>query len=207
MRILQPFHNHPLWEFHEVELPDLMFENHLFSKNNESKYNRDELSKGSVFVKRTKIYGVSQREHKNQSLEILRDVVHEIVRNISVNVSEEMNKKIIDLYCLNPWDMKNAYPDVITDHAGFYMGEHLDNRNVKCNLFLNLENNQSSTEFKIIENPNPHNYENYTPAVLEWKAPTQKGSGFFYFNTQSLWHTIRVDEPERKIAMLGVTIE
>jgi len=206
MKIVQPFANHPLWEFEDVELPELVFDESLFIKKN-PKYNRDPLSNSEVFNERSKIHGVSQYEINNKSLEILRDVVHNIIRTIRDNASEEANEKVIDLYCLNPWDMKDAYPDVITDHAGFYMGEHLDNRNVKCNLFINLENNISSTEFKILENPNPHNYKEYIPSLVEWKSPTQKGAGFFYFNTPELWHTIRVGEPERKIAMLGVTIE
>lgn len=206
MRISQPFANHLLWEFEEVELPELVFDKSLFVTKN-LKYAKDPLSNSEVFDKRSKIHGVSQHNLQNKSLELLKDVVHNIIRNIEANISEETNQRIIELYCLNPWDMKNAYPDVIIDHAGFYMGEHLDNRNVKCNLFLNLEDNISSTEFKIVENPNPHNYKEHIPSLLEWKAPTKKGSGFFYFNTPELWHTIRVTEPERKIAMLGVTIE
>ena len=95
---------------------------------------------------------------------------------------------------------------IVIDNSSFFMGYHLDNRNIKCNLFLNLQHNISSTEFSIVNQHTPFNTTEFKPSIREWKGPTEKGTGYFWFNCPELWHRINVTDVERKIAMMGVTI-
>ena len=211
MKIVKPFADQPLWEFYDAEIPDIDYASYGFKT--QAEISHLEVLEGEMFNKRMKISGPS----------LVGDPAYEEIRKINMQVvdqirSQHKNKNEYSrydkdgnqylLFCVNAWDMGVCVPDLIVDKKGFWMGYHYDNRNIKANLFLNLEDNESSTEFLITDEVRPENFnkaESNEP--VQYKAPSKKGSGYFYFNTNQLWHKIQVVDDERKISMWGIVIQ
>ena len=215
MRIVKPFAEQPLWEFYDAEIPDIDYSSYGFKT--QAEISHLEVLDDDMFNKRMKILGSS----------LMGDPAYEQIRKINMQVVDEIRSQHKNkneycrydkngnqylLYCFNAWDMGPCTPDLIVDKKGFWMGYHYDNRNIKANLFLNLEDNESSTEFLITDeiNPTKLNEDATIDAQsdpIHYKAPSKKGSGYFYFNTNQLWHKIEVVDDERKISMWGVVIQ
>jgi hypothetical protein len=195
IKITRPFDDVPLWQFENVIIPDLDYSRYEAKqvKNDNSILDLD------VYSNRNKIY--SNALDNCPDFKIIKDQVRNIVEDI------EKSSNIDTLYCINPWDMNGYQIDIVIDNSKFFMGDHIDNRNIKCNLFLNLQDNKSSTEFSILNSHTPFNTEDFKPSNRQWKGPTNKGTGYFWFNTPELWHKINVKDEERKIAMMGVVIK
>ena len=196
MKISQPFDDMPLWQFENIDIPELDYSK--YTQN--SMQNDNSLLNDPKYAKRKKITYIvlNQCEDFKQ----IKMQVIDVIENI-----KKTNTLPIDiLYPIDPWDMIGYPIDIIIDSLPFYMGNHLDNRNIKCNLFLNLQHNISSTEFSIVNQHTPFNTTEFKPSIREWKGPTEKGTGYFWFNCPELWHRINVTDVERKIAMMGITI-
>lgn len=203
MIISKPFSDLPLWEFHDVDIPDLEYEKFDFKTLKELNPDNACLQE-EIYKRRFKAQPRGNPSYDKLILNV-ENVIH------SIRESEgSPNIIMVDnslLYSMGPWFFKKNDMDIIIDKKGYYMGYHLDNRNVKANLFLNLEDNESSTEFAIIDQVSTENYDNYTPSKKEWTGPTKKGSGYFYFNYHTFWHRINVTEEERKILMMGIYLD
>jgi len=202
MKISKPFSDLPIWEFYEVDIPDLDYEKFDFKTlrelNKENPCLQDE-----IYEKRRKSSPIG-----NSSYDKLIQNVHSIIHTISES-EDNSNVIMVDnslLFSMGPWYFEKNEAEIVIDNKGYNIGYHLDNRNIKANLFLNLEDNESSTDFFIIDPINTMNYDSYTPSKKEWSGPTKKGSGYFYFNNHTFWHKINVTEEERKILMMGIYI-
>ena len=218
MKIVKPFADQPLWEFYDVDIPDIDYSKYNFKTQAELS-NLNVLA-GDNFNKRMKVQGTSLRNERDLTYEMLVSEIVKVLLEIKaqnqgkngdgdneVSRHDENGNQFL-LYCVDAWNIeKHCVPDLIIDKEGFFMGYHYDNRNIKANLFLNLEDNESSTEFIITNELTPSNFDDFVPTKKYYKGPTNKGSGYFYFNTNQLWHRIEVTEAERKIAMLGIVIQ
>jgi hypothetical protein len=196
MKISQPFDDMPLWQFENIDIPELNYSKYPHN----SVQNNNSLLDDPKYANRKKIIS-NVLDHCEDFKQIKMQII-DLIENI-----KKMNTLPIEiLYSINAWDM-DGYPiDIVIDNSLFFMGYHIDNRNIKCNLFLNLQDNMSSTEFSIVNQHTPFNTTEFKPSIREWKGPTEKGTGYFWFNCPELWHRIHVTDVERKIAMMGVTI-
>lgn len=206
MNISQPFKGVPLWEFNGLDIPDI----DLYSYRNVSAQESKPVMSAEIYKKRTVIEN-KDLSHCEKYVKVesqIKDVIAAIQKQSTEMIYVEDGEYKTLLLMQGAWNMRN-YKNIefIMDKKGFNMGYHLDNRNIKCNLFLNLKDNISSTEFMILNRPFPWTHESYVCDKKEWKAPSQKGSGYFYFNEDRLWHKIEVEDDERLIAMMGVTME
>jgi len=196
MKINQPFDDMPLWQFENIDISELDYSKYhaISTQNNNS------LLKDPIYSNRKKILS-NVLDHCEDFKKIKMQII-DLIENI-----KKMNTLPIDiLYPIDTWDMFGCPIDIVIDTSPFDMGCHIDNRNIKCNLFLNLQDNMSSTEFSIVNQHTPFNTTEFKPSIREWKGPTEKGTGYFWFNCPELWHRIHVTDVERKIAMMGVTI-
>ena len=206
MKFSQPFEGVPLWEFSGLDIPDIdPYSYQSFSAQEKKNIMSDDIYKKRLVIDFEHLEGCPKYEK----------VISEIEKCI-LTIKAEQPDRIYTaegeyttlLFMMDAWNMRDyKNTEFVLDRKGFNMGYHLDNHNIKCNLFLNLKDNVSSTEFLILNNPMPWNYEEYKCVPREWKGPTNKGTGYFYFNEDRLWHKINVDDEERFIAMMGVTIE
>lgn len=199
IKITKPFDDVPMWQFENVIIPDLDYSKYDINQVQ----NDNSILKAEVYSKRKKIN--AKILNNCSDFKIIKDQIRNVVEEIE-NTSH--SDDVIDtLYCINPWDMDDYQIDIVIDNFQFFMGDHIDNRNIKCNLFLNLQDNQSSTEFSIVNSHTPFNSEEFKPSIRKWKAPINKGTGYFWFNSPEIWHKIHVTDEERKIAMMGVVIK
>lgn len=197
IKITKPFYDIPLWQFENVTIPDLDYSNY----NADQVKNNNATLQADIYSKRKKI----DAKYLNNcpDFKLIKDQVKNIVEEIQASSEDAIDI----LYCINPWDMNEYQIDIVIDNSEFFMGDHIDNRNIKCNLFLNLQDNESSTEFSVLNSHTPFNTGNFKPSVRYWKGPMKKGTGYFWFNTPEIWHKIQVTDEERIIAMMGVVIK
>jgi|688.fasta_scaffold236590_2 hypothetical protein len=197
MKISQPFDDMPLWQFENIDIPELNYSKYRYI----SGQNMDFLTSDPIYSKRKRIEftELNQCEDFKQIKIQVIDLIEKIKKTNTLRLDI--------LYPMDAWDMYEYPIDILIDNSSFDMGNHIDNRNVKCNLFLNLQHNMSSTEFSIVNQHTPFNTTEFKPSIREWKGPTEKGTGYFWFNCPELWHRIHVTDVERKIAMMGVTIK
>lgn len=202
MRINKPFDNLPLWEFFDIDIPEIDYDSYYMKTMKQ--LNADtgiDCLQDPIYDKRFKCSPKGDIAYDKLCVNV-EDILKKISETEGNNRSVEMDNTV--LLISGAWDLNRADIEVCVDKFGYNMGYHLDNRNVKSNMFINLEDNKSSTEFFIIEEINPANFDNYIPKKIEWKGPTEKGSGYFYFNNQRFWHKIDVTDEERKILMVGM---
>lgn len=207
MNISKPFEDQLIWEFDGIDIPALDF----------SKY-ESEVASETISVMSDPIYS-KRIKHTKKHLEKYAEYkyivkqIQEVVEKIKESVSSDSlyvidrftNTKTL-LYFIDTWNMKEYDLEFIEDKKGFSMDYHIDNRHVKLNLFINLQDNKDSTEFRLLDQYNPVSINsNIERSFRDWKGPTHKGSGYLFFNTSDLWHKINVTE-DRYIGMMGVLI-
>jgi hypothetical protein len=79
---------------------------------------------------------------------------------------------------------------IMKDEPGFKMNIHFDNRAVLGNIFFNLVDNPTSTEFF-------NTFTTFYKEVLDketnlmYVAPKEKGKGVFFLNNPHMYHTIQ----------------
>lgn len=197
MKISQPFDDMPLWQFENIDIPELDYAKYYHKSGQVD----DSLLADPIFSNRKKIeYTVLDqcKDFKQIKMQVI-DVIEKIKKANTFPIHF--------LYPMDTWNMMGYQIDIVIDNLPFFMDYHIDNRNIKCNLFLNLQNNISSTEFCILNQHTPQNTTEFKPSIRKWKGPTEKGTGYFWFNCPELWHRISVTENERKVAMMGVYMQ
>lgn len=126
-----------------------------------------------------------------------------IVKMVSSN--EETYKKFLALYPFRQnHDIKSFCQQFFTIHASvvfdqntYSMGRHVDNRLIVGNFIVNLRDNDNSTRF----------YNGVNASESYYSAPTKKGKGVFFLNTEETTHSIDIQSSrERNIMMVALTI-
>lgn len=202
MKITQPLEGIPIWTFSGLDIPS--FPESIVS--NRAGYADDVLELQDVKYEKRQIVDV---ESNSENKKYLQDVLNEIEKAIdnikAQDLCDKTKKILLDDWYGTEWKFsaKNMHYEVIIDLQDYYMGWHLDNRKNKSNIICNLEDNNSSTEFLILDAPNPKNVDTFIPSKIRWKAPTEKGTGYFWFNHHTLWHQIEIKEKNRKIIKLS----
>lgn len=205
MKFSKPFDDELLWEFDGLEIPEIDFNKF------ESMSAVNNVMSENIYSKRTKY--IKKNIERFPEYALILDQVKNLIEKIKADEgtnelysfdSKTETKSL--LYFINTWDMKGYDLEFIYDKKGFNMNYHIDNRQVKLNLFLNLQDNKNSTEFKILDQFNPNTIEHNTKLDSRyWQGPTHRGSGYLFFNTSDLWHKINVEE-DRYFAMMGVLL-
>lgn len=207
MQISKPFEDQLIWEFDGLSIPELQFD----------KYD-SEIASETISVMSDPIYSKRKKYtkrhlHQYPEYKNLVEQVEKVVKKIQESVSSDA-LYVVDihtqtktlLYFIDTWNMKDYDLEFIEDKKGFSMDYHIDNRHVKLNLFLNLQDNKDSTEFRILDQFNPVAINSgIAPSYRDWKGPTHKGSGYLFFNTSDVWHKINVTE-DRYVGMMGVLV-
>jgi len=165
----------PIWFFEGVELPEIDFDS-LNWKNSHGR----QLYEDDRYKKREVAEWTSN--NKNPAAIAIFNAIESVVTEIEKNYPAE-NLELI--WPIDTWK-RSSYVDIKNDHDGFWMGEHLDNRNVKWTCIMNLEDNEDSTRFHL----DYFNEDAVEGREKEFYAPTKKGSGVFYFNHHALLHSI-----------------
>jgi hypothetical protein len=172
MNFHRPISNLPLWIIEDVPLPKMDYDS-LKWENIRGGFS---LLESEIYSKRD-IASSDNNEDHPKIVEI-RNTIHQLFDEIEKTCDCETLKTE---WPINTWKRdENFYFDIKKDSAGFEMTPHLDNRNTKWALILNLEDNTCSTEFHIKDKPS-------------FSGPTKRGSGVFYFNHHELLHSINVD--------------
>lgn len=85
----------------------------------------------------------------------------------------------------------------VFDQNTYYMGRHVDNRLVFGNFIVNLRDNDNSTKF----------YHGIKMTQPYYSAPTEKGKGVFFLNTEETVHSINIEsDKERSVMMVDLTV-
>jgi len=86
---------------------------------------------------------------------------------------------------------------VVFDQNTYYMHRHVDNRLVFGNFIINLRDNDNSTKF----------YDGIRTVESYYSAPTEKGKGVFFLNTEETVHNIIVEsDKERSIMIVDLSV-
>lgn len=172
MNAYRPISSLPLWFIEDLPLPKIDYGS-LKWENIRGGFS---LLESEIYSKRDRASSVNNEDHP-KILEI-RNTINQLFDEMEKTCDCETLKTD---WPINTWKRdENFYFDIKKDSAGFEMGPHLDNRNTKWSLILNLEDNTCSTEFHIKGSPS-------------FSGPTKRGSGVFYFNHHELLHSIKVD--------------
>ena len=173
MNFHRPISSLPLWFIEDLTLPKIDYD----SLKWETTRGEFSLLESEIYSKRDRASSLNNEDHPN-ILEI-RNTIHQLLNEMEK--TGDCKHILKWLWPMNTWKRdENFYFDIKKDSAGFEMGEHLDNRNTKWSLILNLEDNTCSTEFHI-------------RGIPSFLGPTKRGSGVFYFNHHELLHSIKVD--------------
>lgn len=183
MKITKPFQNFkprtlpelPIWFFEDVEIPDLDFDS-----INWDNLNKTELTSDKIYESR--MIAIWGKDENYKKFSDMRNITRNIIQEIKEN---HPRKGVSIIWPINTWVDSNPYIHVKRDLDGFHMGPHLDNRNTKWTLIMNLKDNNNGTRFHIGND------------IVT--GPTTKGSGVFYFNQEDLWHSIGPVEGTRYI--------
>ena len=203
IKITQPIEGLPLWTFSGLILPEFPE-----SSNSSSAATYAE----NVPELQDEKYQKRQILNQNANDEYTNEVVTQIEKALE-KIKDFPRSEATERILLEDWfgiqwnfHAKNMHCEIITDYKGYYMGWHLDNRKVMANIICNLQDNQDSTEFLIIRQPTATALFEYSPTQEEWKGPTEKGSGYFWFNNPAFWHQITINEEARRIAKLALML-
>lgn len=172
MKFHRPISSLPLWFIEDLTLPEIDYDS-LVWENTRGEFS---LLESEIYLKRDRASSTNNEDHP-KILEI-RHIIHRLFDEMEKTCDCETLKTD---WPINTWKRdENFHFDIKKDSAGFEMGQHLDNRNTKWTLILNLEDNTCSTEFHIKDTPS-------------FAGPTKQGTGVFYFNHHELLHSIKVD--------------
>jgi hypothetical protein len=172
MNFHRPISSLPLWIIEDVPLPKMDYDS-LKWENIRGGFS---LLQSEIYSKRDRASSTNNED--NPIIVEIRNTIHKLFDEMEKTCDCETLKTE---WPINTWKRdENFHFDIKKDSAGFEMGQHLDNRNTKWALILNLEDNTCSTEFHIKDEPS-------------FSGPTKRGSGVFYFNHHELLHSINVD--------------
>lgn len=180
----------PCWFFEDVDLGDF----DLKKINWSSMQGKNVLTQSENYLKREVAFRIDNT--KNTAFNYFGPIVQDIVKEIrdhhpskGLSLDWPMNTWSNDLLEGNP---EKVQYDLKKDIKGFYMGQHLDNRNTKWTMIMNLKDHISSTVIHTDEG--------------DIKIPTSKGSGVFYFNHDSLLHSIGPIEDEERFTLFWMNM-
>lgn len=92
----------------------------------------------------------------------------------------------------------NVHCCVTFDQTTYKLGKHVDNRLIIGNFIINLRDNDDSTKFWL----STYSTDSY------YTAPTKKGTGVFFLNTEQTTHSIDIhSEKERSVLMVALTVK
>ena len=195
MKVWQPFKDQfkakldsrqdlPIWFFEDVELPDLDFMDVEWQSNKGRMITTDE-----IYSKR--MTAIDDDNHEKEQFKVLKEIMKDIIRTCRDTTNSEHLDYTwpIDTWQTNELDKGWNFPiDLKLDNKGFTMGRHIDNRNTKWTLILNLRDNADSTTFNLGEQFHGSRYE-IDRDYVEY-GPKKRGSGVFYFNHEDVLHSI-----------------
>lgn len=199
IKVTQPFQGLPLWTFSGLILPE--FPECSGSTSAATYADNVPSLQDEKYKKRQILNKETNKQYQNEVISQIEKAKEKIKEFPRCNETErtlledwygtEWNFNITDMHC-----------EIITDYKEYYMGWHLDNRNTMANIICNLQDNQDSTEFCIVSQPTSSTLFEYFPTTENWKGPTEKGSGYFWYNSAAFWHQISINEEARRIAKL-----
>ena len=180
----------PCWFFEDVPLPDYAYDEDVIwqpirgtmSLLDDDNYNSRKVA-SNLDNKSSKIF-------QELSLSVKKLLI-EIKNNHPIDRLEED-------WPINTWSKELLDPlydiaiDLKRDSKGFSMGKHLDNRNTKWTLIMNLKDHNSSTVVHTKDG--------------DISAPSKKGSGIFYFNHQDMLHSVGPIVDEDRITLFWMNI-
>lgn len=179
------------WFFEDVDISEYDYDNDIVWK---SSRNENILLDNEIFNKRD----VATHED-NAEKEIFKELSG-IIKRLVLEIKENHPiEGLIYSWPANTWsestlkDNENvAFFDIKRDTAGFEMGPHLDNRNTKWTLIMNLKDNISSTIIHTSEG--------------DIVSPNKKGSGVFYFNHEDMYHSIGPVQDDERLTLFWMNI-
>ena len=199
MKVTKPLQHIKIRE-NDQEIPCWFFEDVDLGEFDPTKINwvlmkgENILTDSDNFIKRN----VATRPENVNNLEfnyfgpIVQDIVKEIRDNhssLGLEISWPMNTWSNALLDGNP---ETLYYDLKKDSKGFEMGPHLDNRNTKWTMIMNLKDHISSTVIHTDQG--------------DIKIPTSRGSGVFYFNHDSMLHSIGPIQDEERFTLFWMNM-
>lgn len=189
MKVTKPFDGYtyiggveevPCWFFEGVELPAIDFDMLVWNCNK-----GDLLQDDDTYALRYTAH--SHIQGNNPVMKELKVIMDSVIENIKEN---HLTAGFKNHYPIDPWKPCHNY-DIKKDLPGFEMGIHLDNRNTKWTFIMNLIDNEESTIFYHDQFQAP--YSTLAPIM----GPTKKGSGTFYFNHHTIFHSVGPITKER----------
>lgn len=180
----------PCWFFEDVDLGefDPTKINWVSMKGQNVLTGSDDYNKRSVA---TRLENINNSEF-NYFGPIVQDIVKEIRDHHpskGLSLDWPLNTWSNDLLEGNPEEVQY---DLKKDSKGFYMGHHLDNRNTKWTMIMNLKDHISSTVIHTEQE--------------DIKIPTSKGSGVLYFNHDLMLHSVGPIEDEERFTLFWMNI-
>ena len=199
MKVTKPLQHIKIRE-NDQEIPCWFFEDVDLGEFDSTKINwvsmkgKNILTESDNYIKRnvaSRLENVNNPEF-NYFGPIVQDIVKEIRDNhssLGLEISWPMNTWSNALLDGNP---ENLHYDLKQDSKGFHMGPHLDNRNTKWTMIMNLKDHISSTVIHTDQG--------------DIKIPTSKGSGVFYFNHDSMLHSIGPTHDEERVTLFWMNM-
>ena len=120
----------------------------------------------------------------NQFMDFWQKNMNEILDNVKASdflVLVQMRKGSIKNLS------SNNNIDLMCDKPGLHMGKHIDNRHVVGVLIINLKDNDAGTYID----------------ELDFKGPTEKGTGIFILNNYNTSHSIHVPHNSEENRYIG----
>lgn len=163
----RPDNDLPLCFFEGLTLPNIRYSDYSWKP-----IHGNVLADDEIYQKREVLSG-------NMAGDEFTQIRNEIIKLLEI-IENSYDYNMEAVWPIDPWYKPEDFTfNIIKDYPGFSMSTHLDNRNVKWTLIINLEDNFSCTRFQI-------------PNRRTISGPTKKGSGVFYFNHHELYHSIDV---------------
>ena len=194
INITQPFEKYPLWVFSGLDFPEIPDDLEYHSMQGENILLQDEKYFKRLIAK--------DNEYQKEILQEIWLAIEEIKK---APVSTIVKKYFEEYWVCRQWDFKKEelYTEIVKDSKDFHMGTHLDNLYVKFNAMANLKDNVDSTQFHIIPQPTWVNFNKFEKSMTSWTGPTEKGTGYFWFNHPALYHDIHITQDNRMVVKIS----
>ena len=194
VNITQPFENYPLWVFSGLDFPEVPDDLEYHSSQGghillqDEKYLKRMIAKDSEYQK-----------------EIIQEIWLAIEEIKKAHISAIVEKYFENTWCCRQWNFKKEeiLTEIIKDSKDFHIGSHVDNLYVKFNVMANLKDNVDSTQFHIIPQLTWINFNKFEKSMTSWSGPTEKGTGYFWFNHPALYHQIHITQDNRIVAKMS----